>query len=644
MKIILDIESRSECDIKKAGAYNYATHPSTEILMIGYKIDDDPVQMWFPGDELPEEFSLAETVFAAFNVFFEYNMLKYCKNSPFKDLKLFDVSRWRDIQALAARYGFHIKLELALKNAGFDEGKKASGSSLIKKFCIPPYETPSGPEWQEFIDYCRQDVQKEYDFMKSMPKDDLEPQEQKYWEHSLIVNNRGVPVDVDSAMVIRDMADECGRSVNDQITALTHGEVTTVKQLQRIKAYCARYGVDVPDMSSDVLERMLAEGGLPDPVKEVLQLRYENSTSSVAKYTRLLELETNGRIMNNQIYYGAHTGRFTGSGFQMFNLPRAKVDNPEEMIELINKDVGLVENKMYVGKALIRPMLCAPAGSTLYVADYKSIEYVLSMWGCGDIEALERFASGFDAYKDLAATMYHISYEDVQKNQRQFGKIGILGCGYQMGWKKLIVSALKMYGIVLSGDEAKLIVETFRTRYNRLVQLWYDLNTASLQCVLNPGHMFEVAREETGAIFQFYTCRDRTGRPWMTVRLPSGRYMMYREPEVVKGEYGYNVTYIGRYGQMCVRVFLSPGKITENVIQALGRDILLTNLLKLEEKGYEIIGSIYDEAICERPKSLVSDEDFQRFQDVFCSAMPWNKGFKIPLMSDGYISQRYKKD
>jgi DNA polymerase len=288
----------------------------------------------------------------------------------------------------------------------------------------------------------------------------------------------------------------------------------------------------------------------------------------------------------------------------LHNLPRAKVDNPEEYIEKF-LTFRPVEDPVNVAKALIRPMVCAPPGYKLICSDYSSIENRLLAWVAEDENALEIFRTGGDQYVDMASFMYSKAPNDVTKAERQVGKIVILGCGYGMGAKRFVETAAD-WGVDLSHSEATAAVNAYRDRYSKVKKLWYRLKDCAVAAIQNPGRAYKYNR------CRFKVVRDRNNLLWLVLNLPSGRNLFYNSPYLSEDDYGLAPGHYGinPYSKKWSRLKLIPGRITENVIQALARDIMAYGLRQVELYLPEVrlIGSVHDEAIGEIREDLLGED------------------------------------
>lgn len=464
MKLWIDFETYSDINIKLNGGYRYCTDLSTAVLCLGWAINDEPVQIWIPGNPFPDEAIQAINegcqIFAH-NALFDYRIWNnvLCRDFPaIPKISIFNVT---DTAGLSASFS----LPLGLANAGeamsIKLPKDIKGAMLVKLLCTPNKEgerpIPNSIElkskFNELYDYCGRDVDAMREFVQSLPRDNMTPQEARIWCLTQRMNTRGLPVAYDEVQAIKTYLDDYIKKSMAQVAVLTTMPVissklestvnpevptemkpvaTTINQIAKIKDWCLRQGYPILDMQAITIEQCLADDQCPPKVRKILQLRQELGRTSTAKYRKVLELACPGRldsywVHDNLVYHGAAPGRWTGRGFQMQNLPRASVPNPEEVIAQF-KAGALVVDPVTKGKALIRPMIKAPKGYSIIVSDYSSIENRVLHWLAGDVEELESFRNGLDQYKTMASALYEVPYDAVDNDQRKMGKVIILGC------------------------------------------------------------------------------------------------------------------------------------------------------------------------------------------------------------------------
>ncbi len=480
------------------------------------------------------------------------------------------------------------------------------------------------------------------EIVQKLPRNTLLPIEQEIWLLTARMNETGLPVDTEAVHAILKYLTKYVKDKMSWVGTITGGECQTINQIAKVKAWCLTQGVELPNMQAETIEVILAQEDLHKGVRELLKLRQELGRTSTAKFKKVAELEYNDYVYDNLMYHGTSTGRWAGRGFQMHNLPRAKVDDPEKYIsKFINSEH--VPDPVTVGKALVRSIIKAPEGYTLIVSDYSSIENRILAWLAGDDTTLQGFRDGFDQYSDMAAHLYQLPLEEVTKDQRQFGKVIILGAGYMMGVNRFQEVAAS-WGIFLSIPEAKHAIDTYRDKYQLIKRMWHRLNQAAREAVAT-------GKKQTYLKITFGTATVK-GIRWLAMRLPSGKSVYYMDPAVENKHIpGYEhmgkvptITHSGvnPYSKKWSRLSLSPGRITENATQATAREAMAYGLLNVQRELPEcaLIGTVHDEALGIIPEELGIPAYLDDFNHYLCD-VPWASD--CPLKAEGYFSKRYKK-
>jgi len=638
-QVLVDFETISEVDLNKHGRMRYLHGKEADIICMGYKIDNEQTQLWVPGDELPEFVIYNNQLsLVAFNAQFDlavWNILgsKYkFHQSP--------ISQWIDVMAICGRFTYHQSLAQAGEDLKLKIQKNPRGKALLKLICTPPF-IYTHTDLMELYNYCKQDIDTMYEMLNALPASKLSDEEQRHWERTVVKNNRGLPIDIESAKQIYKVTEIYKEEQNQLLPTLTNGEVTKATQNKRITDWLRSKGLVTPNLQADTVVKLLERVDLTDSIRTILELRQELGRSSTAKYLKIIELEYKGRIYDNIRYYGANTGRDSGMGFQLYNLPRSKVgaDSETEANELIKSffDLSVIEkNPISVAKSLVRTMIKAPKGKFIAAADYAGIENRGLVWVSQDEKTLQLFREGLDQYIDMAVDLYRIPYEEIDSQQRYFGKQLVLGCGYGLGWKGFIEYA-ENNSLLITPQEAQRAVDAYRTKYHRVVKLWYKCKDAAINAISHPGTEFKASYAKFKVVY------DRNKTRWLQLTLPSGRNLYYNKPLISEGKYGPEASAFGinPYTKKWQRLSIIPGRFVENIVQAMSRDILFHSEEALEKAGYKIIGSVYDEVILEVPEDCDKEETLKDIYKLMCTVPDWAKG--LPLKAEGFIEKRYRK-
>jgi len=628
MNLRIDFETYSELDLEEVGTYKYAMHPSTRILMMGYKVPGSQTKIWEPGEPLPEEIFQATNI-VAHNAVFEYLIWSTCgvtQGFPQKELDQFI-----DVMALCGKFGYPLSLEKAAKALECKSLKQESGKALIKKFGRPsPYNKQNSPtDWQAFREYCIDDVNTMDEVLSRLPYQKLSSRDQRLWVLTQKINMRGVPVNVEEAKAIYRYVTTYAEEHSKRLPELTDGLVTKATQVQRIRKWCESQGYPMPNgLGAMYIEEALEDPACPKHVAEVLQLRLEMGSSSANKFKTIINMEYNGRVHMNIIKNGATTGRYAGRGLQIHNLPRYCVETPGELIQKF-MNAEEIDNPFKAAKGLVRAAIVAPEGYKLCVADWSAIETHLLFWLADDKETLELLRNREDLYKIMAAEVYNIPVEKVDKDEhRPLGKALILGCGYAMGYRRF-KEAAKTFGVTVTLSEANLAVSKYRNKFKKVVETWYKLQGAAYTAMQNKD-----VRVPSLKVEYLYD-----GKYLWTI-LPSGRRLCYPDATFKEGDIQYKTVNSRTKQWTYQRLNLSQN--IENIIQAIAADILETSVLAIDEElQHEHIGHVHDENI-----TLVTDEHAENgalneLIEVMCRVPFWAEG--LPLFAEGYIAQRFRK-
>jgi DNA polymerase len=467
------------------------------------------------------------------------------------------------------------------------------------------------------------------------------------------VNDRGVPVDTALVTAAQGIVDEGIRHANRELAELTNGDVPKVTGHARLKKWLVENGVTEVDAAGDVVPltstdkphvtALLDKDDLTPHVRKALLIRESAGLSSLAKLkTMLLCACSDMRARGLLLYHGAvPTGRWAGRLIQPQNFPRGTVDDVEQYLEYIRAGaydtIALFEQPLKVISSALRSMLRASPGNDLIAADYSAIEAKVLNWLAGEQGPLNAWRAGKDVYKVNAARLYNVLYEVVTKLQRQTGKFQELGCGFGMGAKKAVAAGTKTYGLTLSDDEAKAIVDNYRMTHPKVVEFWYETERACIEAINTPG--LTVPFGDKGRL------KVKVAGAYMYIRLPSGRKMAYPAPRVVEAEtpWGEMKPTVEVHGvdsktnEWC-RQRLYGGLIVENIVQAVARDIMAEGMLRVEDHGFQVVLSVHDEVVAEVPK------DFQTvrfFEDLLSTPPAW--AADCPISAEGWRGERYKK-
>ena len=648
----IDLETYSPVDLKKCGVYKYAEDTDCSILLLGYAIDDEPVQVvdLTHGDKIPPEVLAAlrdpTVTKVAHNAAFErINLSCYLwTHGDLPEGEFLDPAGWRCTMVWAAELGLPKSLDAVGTALGLDQRKMTEGKNLITRFCCPhkPTEKNGGhtrilpeddPEaWEMFKAYNRRDVEVERAIYRRFSKHPLFASEWALYELDQRINDRGVRVDmmlVDQAIY---MSERIRAGLSAELADLTG--LDNANSLVQMKKWLADHGVQTASLDKDAIASLLARD-LPPDVRKALTLRQQAAKSSLAKYEAMRNAVcADGRIRGSLQFYGAGTGRWAGRIIQPQNLPRAKISNSDldfarelvrngdyDAVKILYGDVPDVLSQ------LIRTALVPANGHKFIVSDFSAIEARILAYLAGERWRLDAFRHGEDIYCASASKMFGVPVvkHGINGHLRSKGKISELSLGFGSGINGMIRMGALNAG--LSKDELESIVRKWRAANPHIVQFWYDLENATVEAV-KWHHPMAV----NGIGFEY-----RSSILWVT--LPSGRKLAYAQPRVGVGDKGFDrISYMHPQSGKWARTDTYGGKLAENVTQAIARDVLAYALTSLDTRGYRVVCHVHDEVIIEAPL----DVDENVINTIMAVTPGWAKG--LPLKAEGFEGYYYRKD
>lgn len=666
----IDLETYSTVSIGAAGSYRYILDPSFEILLFAYSLDGMPVEVIdvASGQVIPLWLKSAIKnplyIKHAYNAAFEWFALS-------KYLGLLPPDQWRDTMLHALYCGYPASLDAAGKAMGLPEDKKklATGKAPIRYFCVPckpsnangnrtrnlPQHDPA--KWALFKEYNGQDVVTEMEIERRLSAFPVPAFVQKQWETDLLMNARGVAVDmemVSGALVI-------GATVKSQLMAEARqlsglDNPNSIKQLAQWLTDATDSDAEITSVTKETVATMLKQ---PQPanVQRMLEIRQELGKTSTKKYDALETcIADDGRVRGLLQFYGANrTGRWAGRLVQVQNLPRTYT-HPLPPARQLVKDRNIDGLRLMYGSIndtlsqLIRTAFVATPGNVLIDADFSAIEARVISWLAGQEWRLEVFRTHGKIYEASASQMFHVPIEKIKKGNpeyalRQRGKVAELALGYQGG-----VSAMRRMDTGhnlddLSDDEVKGIVDRWRETNSMIRDLWNIVDSAAVTVITNGGAQ-TIRSETTDAIITLACELDViTGTRYMTILLPSGRKLYYPSPEIGVNRWGNpSVSYMGQNQttKRWERVETYGGKLVENIVQAIARDCLAIAIENLEAQGLHVVFHIHDEVVIDTPAWADEDTMLETVTKIMTKPIPWAQ--MLPLNADGWVDKFFKKD
>ena len=641
----IDIETYSSAPLQKTGVYRYVEADDFEILLFGYSVDSEPVQVvdLACGEKIPQEILQAledDTVTKwAFNATFERICLSRFLGYPTGEY--LNPESWRCSMIWAATMGLPLSLEGVGAVLGLEKQKLTEGKELIKYFCQPcsptksngqrtrnlPFHAPD--KWEAFKKYNLRDVETEMGIQQRLAKFPVSPTVWEEYHQSEEINDTGVRLDMELVAHAIEMDMQSRQKLTASIQRLTTLE--NPNSVQQMKQWLADHGMETNSLDKKAVNEFLKKA--PPELADVLLLRQQLAKSSVKKYQAMENTVcADGRARGMFQFYGANrTGRFSGRHIQLQNLPQNHLSDLSEAralmrsgnfeaVELLYEDVPDTLSQ------LIRTAFIPRDGAQFLVADFSAIEARVIAWYADESWRQKVFAEGKDIYCASASQMFKVPVEKhgINGHLRQKGKIAELALGYGGS-----VGALKAMGALemgLTEEELPALVDAWRQANLKIVEFWHAVDHAVMEAV---------KYKHTTSIYGLtFSCKSGM----LFITLPSGRRLAYVKPKIGTNKFGGEcITYEGVGATKKWERLDSYGpKFVENIVQATARDILCYAMQTL--RHCSIVMHIHDEVVIEADPSMSLD--------AVCEQMgrtpPWANG--LLLRADGYATNFYKKD
>ena len=665
MRVFLDFETRSPCDLKKCGAYVYASHPETEVQCAAVKVDSEPCRVLIPkrvaerlsafGElkkfEVIDPWDFCDLLIAADEIRAHNAEFERCILSGVFKIQKLPAEKFRCTAAKAAAMALPRDLAGASAVLDLATQKDPAGRRLMMAMAAPQAQgyRESAADYATLIRYCIQDVETEALLDASLP--DLSPAEQALWVLDQKINDLGFAVDLPAVDSIIKILDENEAGLLSELPGLTGRTVNSPLQVAESLKWLEGAGLSLPDLTVDTVEDALARLDLPTAgVRRFLEIRRALARSSVAKFDAMRRMAgTGGRVRGTMLFHGATTGRWAGRGVQPQNFPRDVLKGPDKkpLTEAALfafsagdlSDVKAIADPVTAATACLRPVICAWRGMDLLCADLANIEGRVAAWLAGEdwkVEAFREFDAGrgADLYCLAYARSFGVPVESVTGDQRQVGKVCELALQYQ-GWAGAFVAMAKNYDVNLSEEKTVDVCAHWREAHPRIVAYWGYLESAAISAV-QTGEVYRVGKVSFGV----------RGK-WLHMRLPSGRLLAYFAPSLSEVErYGnpkiqLNFWAVDSYTRKWTKFATYGGCLFENAVQAIARDILAEAMQRVDREGFPVVLHVHDELVAEVPESA-SEKTLDRFMDCIRAVPVWATG--CPIAAKGWRGKRYRKD
>ncbi len=672
-----DVKTYSEATNERVGGLNYACHPTTQALMCAYAFDDGPIEQWIPahGEPIPANLQAAlldeKVVKIAWDKSFEQGIWKNVLGIDIPN------NQWRDPMVLACACAFPAELADASEAMGIPQHhRKKAEDALISLFSSPkdggrvlPPQHPN--KWQDYLTHNKDNVKAERHIHRLLRRFDLSDSEWDLWLIDQEINQTGIPINIPMVKKAGVIRQALIARATQRLVEITGMQNPTGRK--KLLAWMKKYGYEFDDLTAGSVSDSIAKleqtrNPQRNPLYHALLVRREITKSAGAKFDSLLELTDNdGRYRDGFRFYGAgRSGRWTGRGAQPQNLPAsahglsgiewgitagghkivrgADQFKVSQAIELFSADdFRLVfERPIDALGGSVRNAIQAPKGYTFISVDLKFIEHVVLGWITKDKTIQRVIREGKDPYLYFASNLPFNTesyaelakgYEAGDKSKRDFAKPGLLGCGFMMGAAKLMEDARRA-GVILTMQQCVAIVGAWRNTYKQVPDFWSYLPVVVCRCVRTkkPDEWMGIRFDYVGS--------------FLRITLPSGGILYYYKPEVkpskTKGRQNKDVlTYEGRDGKVWQRQFTHGGKLTQNIVSRIARDIFAHGLKLAHARDLTIVLHNADQIVA---LSKIEDADDDLTSLIECASTRPAWWGDLPISVEGYMSRWFIKD
>jgi DNA polymerase len=441
------------------------------------------------------------------------------------------------------------------------------------------------------------------------------------------VNKRGFRIDTELLQKGIALADEVEQGAQAELKQLTGGEITSAHQRDRLLSWLAGRGCEVENCEKSTLQVALQRQGLDSAARRAIELRLTAAHPAANKMRALLRwCCDDGRVRGAFQLFGAATGRWSSPGVQAHNFSREGEKLAAKVSAVLNGDLAAVQqlgNPLEILGEILRAAVCAEPGHRLLVADFSGVESVGLAWIADEDRKLQQWSRYFytrepgdDPYFLLGKSL---GFPD--ETARKYGKIADLAFGFQGG-----LGAAKNFGLgeIAADCEIEAFKRAYRAAHPNIEQFWDGIDRAAVAAVRRAPASIRYGR-------LMLHCERQNGASFLYITLPSGRRLTYPFARLISNRFGRpavefmdNSLPNGGWTPCNLGRGAYGGLWTENIVQAVARDLLAAAIVRLEAADYPVVAHVHDEVICEVP--IGGSHNAQEFQYIVNLRPEWAKG------------------
>ena len=580
-----------------------------EVIGVGVKIDDAPTT-WFSGThaEIKEhlkKINWSEAALLCHNTLFDACILSWhfdCHPAYLFDTlcmarAIHGVDAGGSLKALALRYGLGEKGDEVIHA----EGKRRQDFTE--------------EELQRYGEYCKNDVELTLGLFhvltSAFPQNELDLidmtlrmfTEPVFHVDDVLLQDRLIELKEEKMALLQTLMEQLKCKDEEAVRK----KLASGKQFAAI---LTEHGVEVPmkpskgkkskgEMTYALAKNdegflALAEGD-DEFIQQLCAVRLGTmSTLEESRIQRFIDTgkRNKGRLPIPLKYYGAHTGRWAGSDKVNFqNLP--------------SRDKK---------KKTLKNAVIPPDDYVVINCDSSQIEARILVWLAGQEDVIQQFANGEDVYSVFASKIYGRTITKADPVERFVGKTCILGLGYGTGALKL-QHTLKTSppGAIVTEDEAKEFVKTYRDTNDKVIELWREGDRV----------IKDLADWPAGKKPYYYGKNKCLEVHPEGIKLPNGLMIRYPELHLNTEETKSQYVYKSRKGP----VSLWGGSLVENVVQALARIVVGEQMLDIQ-KRHRVALTVHDAAVI---VPLETEKDEAMKYVIECMSVPpeWARGLPV---------------